>query len=340
MIDFSTLQGLTIPEGVVTQIARDGVVLWKVNTGKPVILEVEKQIITSYAADTTYENEECIVLQIYPKSNGTVSVTYGTLTKTITDTSGAESPNSQVVFFGTFNGVSDSVTTPTSGTLTIEGDYDAFGCGRYSTNGKGTTNTCHCITNVIDWGTVDKIPNNAFQQCNLTLTSLPSSITSIGNYAFDYCTNLALTSLPSGVTSIGSYAFRNCLSLNITELPEGLISIGNEAFYMPTKTHSEITMNTKTITFPSTLESIGESAFRSDDYGGDSLYYTYLANAIMLAENPPVLGDKAFGVRGARSNGNQLAYMQFIVPKGCAEKYKSAESWGIYNQFCDIVEAN
>ena len=28
MIDFSTLQGLTIPEGVVTQIAKDGVVLW------------------------------------------------------------------------------------------------------------------------------------------------------------------------------------------------------------------------------------------------------------------------------------------------------------------------
>lgn len=29
MIDFSTLKGLTIPEGNVTQIESDGVILWK-----------------------------------------------------------------------------------------------------------------------------------------------------------------------------------------------------------------------------------------------------------------------------------------------------------------------
>lgn len=33
MIDFSTLKGVTIPEGVVTQIAKDGVVLWSADDG-------------------------------------------------------------------------------------------------------------------------------------------------------------------------------------------------------------------------------------------------------------------------------------------------------------------
>ena len=129
-MNFATLKGLTIPEGVVTQITdASGRVLWMVqsDSGVPVILEVEKITSDTYAGETTYTAEEFILLDIYPKTNGTVSVTYGGLTKTITDTSGAEEPNAQQVFFGTFNGVSDSVTTPASGTLKISGDYQ----GRY-----------------------------------------------------------------------------------------------------------------------------------------------------------------------------------------------------------------
>ena len=34
MINFSTLQGLTVPKGVVTKIEKDGVVLWKLQTNK------------------------------------------------------------------------------------------------------------------------------------------------------------------------------------------------------------------------------------------------------------------------------------------------------------------
>ena len=43
--------------------------------------------------------------------------------------------------------------------------------------------------------------------------SLPSGLTSIGNYAFFRCPKLALTSLPSGITSIGDLAFYGCLGL-------------------------------------------------------------------------------------------------------------------------------
>ena len=105
-IDFSTLQGLTIPEGVVTEIKDDrGRVIWAVSGGDKVILQVAKITSNTYAGETTYENEEFILLDIYPKTNGTVTVTYGGLTKTIKDTSGAAEPNAQQVVFGTFNGV-------------------------------------------------------------------------------------------------------------------------------------------------------------------------------------------------------------------------------------------
>ena len=211
MIDFATLQGLTIPEGVVTQVECNGVVLWKLENNKPIVLEVEKQTISTYANETTYNNETFILLDIYPKTNGTVSVTYGGLTKTITDTSGATSPNAQKVFFGTFNGVSDSVTTPTSGTLTIEGDYVAFGTGSFR-NLSSSKSDSHlaCITNIVEWGDVEYLPSHAFYSCDkLNAVIISESVTNIGASAFRYCSGLTTVTISESVTNIGAYAFNN-----------------------------------------------------------------------------------------------------------------------------------
>ena len=131
MIDFSTLQALTVPEGVVTKIEKDGVVLWELPVGGSIVLEVKKITSNTYVGSTTYNGETFILLDIYPRSGGTVTVTYGGLTKTITDDGTAETPNAQQVFFGTFNGVTDEVETPDSGKLTIRGDCYAFGCSTF-----------------------------------------------------------------------------------------------------------------------------------------------------------------------------------------------------------------
>lgn len=187
MINFATLQGLSIPEGVVTQITdASGRVIWAVKSGKPVILEVAKITAQTAAGETTYADEQFILLDIYPKTNGMVKVTYGGLTKTIKDTSGAESPNAIQVFFGTFNGVSDSLTTPDSGTLTIEGDYCGFGIGVYSAYAnKEPSAYCECVSSVVDWGDTTIIPAYAFYQCdNISILTIPEGITSIGDYAF------------------------------------------------------------------------------------------------------------------------------------------------------------
>lgn len=62
-----------------------------------------------------------------------------------------------------------------------------------------------------------KIRDNAFFDCyNLSLTSLPDEIVSIGENAFQNCFSLALTSLHAGITSIGGGAFYGCTGL--TEL--------------------------------------------------------------------------------------------------------------------------
>ena len=228
-----------IPEGNVVKVTDEsGAVIWAVSGGDKVILQVEKITSDTYAGETTYTGEQFILLDIYPKTNGTVSVTYGGLTKTITDTSGAAEPNAQQVFFGTFNGVSDSVATPASGELTIEGDYRGFGTGTYAKSKSGTTN-CLCISAVVTLGNVEIIPNMAFSSLSggctkITEVEIPLGVTSIGNSAFYQCTGLTSVTIPDGVTSIGTSAFNGCSSLTHITIPSSIISIGGTAFSLAT----------------------------------------------------------------------------------------------------------
>ena len=179
-VNFSTLQGLTIPQGMVTQIAdASGRVLWSVASGNKVILEVKKIKSQTYADSSTYLNDNFILLDIYPKTNGTVSVTYGGLTKTITDTSGVGVPNAQQVFFGTFNNVSDSIFTPSSGRLTISGNYNGFGAGTFKQSKNDSARWTGIIA-FIDWGDVARIEDSTFSSViNSSGTMNISGITSI-----------------------------------------------------------------------------------------------------------------------------------------------------------------
>ena len=339
MIDFTKLTGIEHDGKVVTQIEDSaGRVLWAVQSNEPVVLQVEKQSITSYAGETSY-SDNCVLLDIYPKkSNSEIKVTYGGLTKTLT----FSGTNAMQVYFGTFNGVSDSVATPASGTLTIEGACDSFACGVYQ-NGSKTTNQgyCSCITAVDEFGSITKIAPYAFRDCdNLALTSLPSGITSIGTYAFYACTSLALTELPRGITSVPNYAFTDCSKLkNITIhggvtsigdqafayceklesviIPEGVESIGDEAFYMSFDQYMGPMVSLFEVVLPSTIKSIGHEAFNVRQSGGSGSG-CYLDKLTILASTPPTVSDTGFEAQ------------TIIVPKGCGDAYKAAEGWSVY----------
>lgn len=55
--------------------------------------------------------------------------------------------------------------------------------------------------------------------------------TSIGGYAFYYCSGLTSIDIPSGVTSIGEQAFSDCNSLTSIAISDSVTTIGNSAFY-------------------------------------------------------------------------------------------------------------
>lgn len=290
MIDFATLQGLTIPEGVVTQITdASGRVLWAL--GDKIVLEVKKITNKTYAGETTYENEEFILLDIYPKTNGTVSITYGGLTKTITDTSGVEEPNAQQVYFGTFNGVSDSVTTPASGELTIEGDCLGFACASYQTGSKDyETGHCSCITSVIEWGGLTSISDYAFYGCTgLTSINIPAKIRSVGINAFTGCSGIASLHITDfdawcriKFANAGSNPLRNGGSLYIND---GLVTHVTLPSYAADMTYTFAGYKSlKTVSFQSGITGIGDGVF----YDCDGLTSIELPNSLTS------IGDSAF----------------------------------------------
>lgn len=311
MIDFTTLQGLTIPEGVVTQITDvSGNVIWAVQSesDEPIVLEVEKITSDTYAGETTYTGESFILLDIYPKTaSSKVKVTYGGLTKTLT----FSGTNAQQVFFGTFNGVADEVETPASGTLTIEGGCSGFGCSKFAYSSKYSGYKCPCITAVTSWGAITEILSNAFYGC----------------------TKLALTSLPSGITGIGEYAFRGCIGISVGEIPEGVAEIGHYAFFMNSANNMP-----NEIILPSTVKYIGDYAFAQQPTSLNT--FITLADIIIIrATEPPLLGGtNTFGEDNeATTSSDYYRPDMIVVPAGCGEAYRAAEYWSEHAN--KIVEA-
>ena len=79
-------------------------------------------------------------------------------------------------------------------------------------------------------GTVSISPY-AFAGAKITSVSIPASVTSIGNLAFNICQDLTSVIIPASVTSIGNYAFLSCTKLEyVYVLPTTPPTIGHNPF--------------------------------------------------------------------------------------------------------------
>ncbi len=115
------------------------------------------------------------------------------------------------------------------------------------------TLVCGCQNTTIP-NTITAIGNCAFDGCKkLTSIAIPEGVTTIGKWAFYECEGLSSISIPSSVTAIDKSAFYGCTGLTSITIPEGVTTIGVWAF-------GECT-NLESITLPSSLTSIGGSAF-------------------------------------------------------------------------------
>lgn len=115
------------------------------------------------------------------------------------------------------------------------------------------TAAASCITSVVIPDSVTTIGDYAFYYCSMQSLTLGSGVTTLGKYAFCHCPNLVSLTLPTSLTSIGDYAFASCTSLTDLRIPYGVTTLGNYMFQSCAALQS--------VTVPSSVTACGKYTF-------------------------------------------------------------------------------
>ena len=154
------------------------------------------------------------------------------------------------------------------------------------------------------------IGSGAFHGCNkLSSIIIPEGVTSIRDFAFDYCTGLkGALIIPDEVTSIGDYAFSHCSGLTSIIIGNSVRTIGYNAF--------RGCKGISTLTLPKYLNTIDNMAF------GEMM----LDSVTCLNNYPPTLNGDPF--YNAETN---ILY----VPSGTKDRYASS-NWKCFSSIIEL----
>ena len=132
-------------------------------------------------------------------------------------------------------------------------------------------------TSVTIGSVVKTIGDGAFQNCtDLTSVTIGNNVTSIGSSAFNGCFSLTQVNIPDSVTTICERVFNGCGSLTSVTIPNSVTSIGDNSFYYCTSLTS--------VTIPSSVTSIGSYAF----------YYCRSLTSVTIGSGVTSIGSSAF----------------------------------------------
>ena len=199
---------------------------------------------------------------------------------------------------------------------------------------KGCINTTipNTITSIGDYAF-----DNVFSSDNPASIVIPNSVKSIGNAAFRYCTTLASVVLSEGLTSIGYDAFYGCYDLASITLPNSMKDIGDYAFYR--------CFSFKSVVIPDGVTSVGNCAFYScsdlesltigsgvQTFGWNVFENTYDLKTVIckIVEVPYVQ---------FYFSGTVFADATLYVPAESIEAYKADYTWGRFGTILPLDQA-
>jgi hypothetical protein len=176
-------------------------------------------------------------------------------------------------------------------------------------------------------------------QCNLGNVNglgytIPSTVKTIGYYAFAGTENLTYLTMPNSVTAIGGYAFAGCRSLRQLNgmglnIPSSVTSLGSNAFEDCSSAYSVVIPPSiknipygcfrwcvfSSITISSSVTSISNQAFYMNP-----VLLDYFYNSVKVyAKHPVTINGETFGY-------NKYSYTLY-VPPGCSYEYSIAPYW-------------
>ena len=129
---------------------------------------------------------------------------------------------------------------------------NSFGGAKIQSNLYNAEKECWIITSD---KSVTEIGSFAFENCsNITNITLPASVTEIDWGAFKGCTGLTNINIPNNVNTIGYEAFKNCSSLSTLIIGNRVTLIDAEAFASCTEL--------KSVDIPNSVTTIGDDAFK------------------------------------------------------------------------------
>lgn len=189
-----------------------------------------------------------------------------------------------------------------------------------------------CVNTIIP-STVTSVGSYAFSRnIQIERITIPNNVTNIGDGAFSGCGKLQSISIPNDITYIGKRTFSLCASLKTINLPDSLKNINEEAFSR--------CVDLESINFPKGLTGIGDYAFNGCEKL-DSIYLPSNTKAIGLfafgrcdslrvvyssAVTPPLTGEYP-NIFSDETYEKAILY----VPEGSETAYGTASGWNLFH---------
>lgn len=279
------------------------------------------------------------------------------------------------------------IPTPTAGTKWIASYQNSY--GSYTTKSKECDNTIigsnevpemvnqtgigideytYLIKSVsigecVKWIGYPNTSDGSFQNFDtLTSVTIPNSVRTINNYAFDGCHSLTGVTIPNSVVAIGYAAFNSCYSIQNVVIPNSVVNVAPPQGQLVD--HNGVFGNCSALTsctLSANMTRIPENMFRNSGLlsidipnsvtriGSSAFYYCNLSSInipsgvtfigdeafarnsgmtsiTIHATTPPTLGSKAF---------DYTNNCQIYVPCDSVKAYKSASGWSGY---ADIIK--
>ena len=186
------------------------------------------------------------------------------------------------------------------------------------------------ITDLVIPDDVTSIGSYAFGYCStLTSITIPNSVTSIGASAFAGCSGVKTITIPNGVTLISGSVFSGCSSLKSVVIPNKVTAIGDWAF--------QNCSNLTSIVLPNNVVSVGRNAFN----GCSKLASATIGSSVRTINvkafaNCPDLADiycNAIQVPSTSSDAFEDSYINLAtlhVPDASLSSYKNTAPWSSF----------